>query len=336
MENRHQVFVSSTYKDLIEERQEVMKALLEIDCFPAAMELFPSADDTQWDYIKQIIQDCDYYILILAGRYGSRDSDNLGYTEKEYLYALEINKPVIAFLHENIGALPQHKCEDTDEGKEKLGKFRDLVTKKLCKFYRNSFELGAVVSRSVTQLKKSRPSPGWVRSDQVIAGESAEEVLKLKRQIDALNLKLSEKNNSLHVNLERLLEKTVSVKSIITFFIDRDDPHVTRRISRQIEVPWDDIIDKTLPKFIDTIGKHIVQNSISEISRFIIGSPKTLKIEKDEFYQVEVVDTDITKIILVLKKLGLVSKDSDNYVLTDVGEELLVERTSVFSGEEYA
>ena len=179
MENRHQVFVSSTYKDLIEERQEVMKALLEIDCFPAAMELFPSADDTQWDYIKQIIQDCDYYILILAGRYGSRDSDGLGYTEKEYLYALEINKPVIAFLHENIGALPQDKCEDTDEGKAKLSNFRNLVTKKLCKMYRNAFELGAVVSRSVTQLKKSRPSPGWVRADQVISGDSAEEVLKL-------------------------------------------------------------------------------------------------------------------------------------------------------------
>ena len=34
MEKRYQVFVSSTYQDLQEERQEVMHALLEQDCIP--------------------------------------------------------------------------------------------------------------------------------------------------------------------------------------------------------------------------------------------------------------------------------------------------------------
>ncbi len=48
MEKKYQVFVSSTYKDLSEERQEVMQALLELDCIPVGMELFPAADDDQW------------------------------------------------------------------------------------------------------------------------------------------------------------------------------------------------------------------------------------------------------------------------------------------------
>ena len=39
MDNRYQVFVSSTYEDLKAERQEVMHALLELDCMPAGMEL---------------------------------------------------------------------------------------------------------------------------------------------------------------------------------------------------------------------------------------------------------------------------------------------------------
>ncbi len=34
MEKKHQVFVSSTYKDLTEERKEVIHALLELDCIP--------------------------------------------------------------------------------------------------------------------------------------------------------------------------------------------------------------------------------------------------------------------------------------------------------------
>jgi hypothetical protein len=35
MDKRYQVFVSSTYADLQDERQEVMQALLELDCIPA-------------------------------------------------------------------------------------------------------------------------------------------------------------------------------------------------------------------------------------------------------------------------------------------------------------
>jgi hypothetical protein len=49
---RYQVFVSSTYEDLKEERNEVLQALLELDCIPCGMEYFPATDDTQWNYIK--------------------------------------------------------------------------------------------------------------------------------------------------------------------------------------------------------------------------------------------------------------------------------------------
>jgi hypothetical protein len=94
---KYQVFVSSTYTDLQEERQEVIKALLELDCFPAGMEFFPSTDDDQWTLIKRIIDECDYYIIIIGGRYGSVTPEGISHTEKEYRYALETGKPIIAF-----------------------------------------------------------------------------------------------------------------------------------------------------------------------------------------------------------------------------------------------
>jgi len=53
MDKRYQVFVSSTYADLQEERQEVMQALLELDCIPAGMELFPAANEDQWTLIRR-------------------------------------------------------------------------------------------------------------------------------------------------------------------------------------------------------------------------------------------------------------------------------------------
>jgi hypothetical protein len=101
MEKRFQVFVSSTYEDLRAERRHVMQALLELDCIPAGMELFPATDDDQWTLIKRVIDDCDNYLVIIAGRYGSSGPDGMGYTEKEYDYAISTKKPVIAFLHES-------------------------------------------------------------------------------------------------------------------------------------------------------------------------------------------------------------------------------------------
>ena len=74
MDKRYQVFVSSTYEDLIEERLEVMKALLELDCIPCGMEYFPAANEDQWTFIKKLIDVCDYYVVIIGGKYGSEDT----------------------------------------------------------------------------------------------------------------------------------------------------------------------------------------------------------------------------------------------------------------------
>ena len=63
MDKRYQVFVSSTYSDLKDERSAIIQALMEIDCIPAGMELFPAADEEQFKFIKSVIDDCDYYIF---------------------------------------------------------------------------------------------------------------------------------------------------------------------------------------------------------------------------------------------------------------------------------
>jgi len=99
MDKKYQVFVSSTFRDLQDERKQVIQALLELDCIPCGMELFQASDDDQWTLIKRVIDDCDYYLVVIAGRYGSM-KDGVSYTEREYDYAVSQNKPVIAFLHQ--------------------------------------------------------------------------------------------------------------------------------------------------------------------------------------------------------------------------------------------
>src|SRR5690242_6691397 len=86
-ERRHQVFISSTYDDLKLERTQVTQSILEMNHIPAGMELFPASDETQWEVIKKVIDQSDYYIVLIAGRYGSTDQNGISFTEKEYDYA---------------------------------------------------------------------------------------------------------------------------------------------------------------------------------------------------------------------------------------------------------
>ena len=78
---------------------------------PTGMELFPATDDSAWQLHQDVIDGSDYYVLIVGGRYGSLDGAGLGYTEKEYTYALATKKPVIPLLHENPDNLSRDKTE---------------------------------------------------------------------------------------------------------------------------------------------------------------------------------------------------------------------------------
>ena len=66
-----QVFVSSTFTDLKEERQAAVEAILKTRNIPAGMELFAAGDQSQMEVIKEWIRESDVYLLILGGRYGS-------------------------------------------------------------------------------------------------------------------------------------------------------------------------------------------------------------------------------------------------------------------------
>ena len=88
MKRKFSVFISSTYEDLKEQRQALMGVALENNFIPVGMEQFHAAPATQWDVITKMIDECDFYLLVIGGRYGSIDDDaGIGYTEKEYNYA---------------------------------------------------------------------------------------------------------------------------------------------------------------------------------------------------------------------------------------------------------
>jgi len=95
MDKRYQVFISSTFTDLIEERNAIIGSLLNAKYIPSSMELFSASNDEQFEYIKKIIDTCDYYVLIVGACYGTINSTtNVSFTEQEYDYAVSKNIPI--------------------------------------------------------------------------------------------------------------------------------------------------------------------------------------------------------------------------------------------------
>jgi hypothetical protein len=189
--------VSSTYADLREERGRVIQTLMEMDCIPAGMELFPAADEEQWQFIKRVIDDCDYYVLIIGGRYGSVTSTGVSYTEKEYDYAVEKDLKVLAFIHEKPEEISVGKSDINPESRSRLASFRDKVAKgRLVKSWTSAGELPGLVALSLSKTIKSYPAVGWVRADLVASTGILSELNDLRKRNQELEKVLSELSSS--------------------------------------------------------------------------------------------------------------------------------------------
>lgn len=193
MEKLYQVFISSTFTDLKEERQKVSDALSKAGHIAQGMELFPAGDQQQLDFIKRVIDRSDYYVLIVAGRYGSVDPDGVSYTEREFDYAFDKKIPILAFLHEHPETLPQQHCEQDQTGRDRLNNFRMKVkTGRMVRFWDNSDKLCSEAIIAVANATNSTPGFGWVRGDQVIDPSFINQAEKLRQENDEMRQKLKE------------------------------------------------------------------------------------------------------------------------------------------------
>lgn len=181
---RYQIFVSSTFADLEVERGKVMETILSYDCFPAGMEMFPAMDEEIFQYIKRIIDDSDYYLLIIGGRYGSEDKDGVSWTEKEYEYAVSKGIPVIAFDHKDFTQLKANQTDQDDKKRRKLLAFKKKVaTGRLIAKWTNADDLALAVAKSLKSVLDLQPRIGWVRADSILSGDVQKEFERLKKEI---------------------------------------------------------------------------------------------------------------------------------------------------------
>jgi hypothetical protein len=164
---KYQVFVSSTFRDLRDEREAVSWAILKLDHIPVGMENFSASDGRGWDTIARTIDDSDYYVLIVGGRYGSVDPDlGISWTEREYDYAQARGVPVLPFIRDQSG-ITLDKA-DKGAGAKKLKTFLKKVESKHLRETWTTLEnlcakVTAALPKTIKYDEERRPRPGWYR-----------------------------------------------------------------------------------------------------------------------------------------------------------------------------
>ncbi len=249
MDKRYQVFVSSTFTDLKEERKAIIEGLLNAKYIPAGMEMFSASNEEQFKYIKKIIDTCDYYVLIVGARYGSiNPSTGKSFTEQEYDYAVEKGIPVLAFLHDNPYDLPVEKRDD--ENRELLEKFRNKVSDgRLCKMWHTSAELIASVIISLGEEVADNPQMGWTRGnieDSVELLSQINDLRKEKENIEKEYRELKEKYDE----LTKQEDNFASEDDIFTIYGTQDGYDDRRKHyskERKVTLTWNKIFSAIAP-----------------------------------------------------------------------------------------
>lgn len=307
---RYQIFISATYKDLQEERQEVMKNVLKLRHIPVGMEYFSAADEEQFNYIKRLLDETDYYVVIIGNRYGSQADDGISYTEKEFDYAVSLRIPVIACIHSNPDSLPVNKSDIELDVKEKLQKFRDKVMHhRMVSYFSwdNPSALSAEVAVALINAINDYPRLGWER---VVSYENTD----LLDQINNLRIE----NNRLQALLDEEKRSKEQKKTITK--LPWSEVHAFSGYSK-----WDRFENIYIPVSLTRLQIFSILGPIllveSDINLVHSSLNHALFLDHGPYFCVP--DVEFQLIIAEFFKYGIIDSDQGKIALTKEGKQSL-------------
>jgi len=305
----------------------VAQTLLNMQCIPSGMEWFPADTEEQWAVIKRVIDDCDYYVLIIGGRYGSKTAEGLSYTEKEFDYALLKKLPVLVFCHANPQDIPVKKSEIDADARAKLQQFRQkAMTGRTVNFWSNPDELSGKVAVAVSAAITTKEAVGWVRGDQLTSTETLTDLNAVNKRVRELldrNQELEKRIAALKPRVANIAELDESIR--LTGRGRRSSGVYTRW---KLVVTWYQLFGIIAPHIIVPqremdIGPRLEETMRVELLRK--GALERLSLDHEQFQTIKI----------QLMALGLIkvtgNGDYCNWSLTSKGQETLFQIKTIKS-----
>ncbi len=307
MDKVYQVFVSSTYADLADERRRVSETLAKAGYIPAGMELFPATDQQQLEFIKRVIDRCDYYVVIVGGRYGSLADDKISFTEMEYEYAVRRKIPILAFLHAKPDKIEVGKTDlDADQAK-RLAAFRDKLSKeRIVDFWVEPQELCTKVVIAVTQAINLSPGIGWIRGDQAVDPKILQDLERVRIENEQLRQRLAEFDGTKLVFPEDLIGPEEKIRFSIFYG--------SEKVGRT---------ESTIKDLFNWLFEMLVQEEAESEIQSALGNSwaaQAGKRQPDQYEDFKVGDDDLRIIRSHLEALGLLQLTRQVREWTELGQ----------------
>lgn len=301
MEKKYQVFISSTYTDLINERQTVVESILNAGHIPAGMELF-KAGPTQEETIEEWIKESDIYVLILGARYGTMKNEEISYTQWEYNLAKELGKPMFSIVlsDEYIQKMANDQkieVKDVETSNPLYKEFKKDVMQSLVIIADHSAEIRLGVSDSIREIERKYPEKleGWIKGKYLNELEvlrksneeltkklvsSQEEVIDMKNEVSVVKDVFIGEYSFEHVK-NKLSEEPIITESVYSK-VKKFESSVAEREEKQLNDGAYTIDETNLRKI-----KNIIEDKLSA-SQMLIQCKEELLLHsiklKDDYY----------------------------------------------------
>ena len=331
---KYQVFVSSTYGDLKDERDRVIQGILELGHIPVGMEMFSAADEEQWQIIARHIEESDYYVVIVAHRYGSLVGD-ISYTRKEYEYALTKGVPVIGFVIDPEAAWPGDRIDTDPLDIQRLREFKELVATKPVGFWRGADDLYGQASVALVKAMAANPRTGWIRATSGVRPEVTAEISRLSSENATLRRRIEElsttSENQHSAELDALWRRLDATKW-------------EHAVKRNGESDW--VAAEPIPKshlFTILAASMVVEASVEVITRLLLTNTHAIGFEDERPRMLPA--NERNALLAEFMALDLmepstrrhpVADKTEYWTLTDRGRELLKSRKRASFEAEWA
>lgn len=236
---------------------------------PVGMEMFSAADEQQWDVIKKQIDQSDYYVVIIAHRYGSMDG-NISFTEKEYDYAVARGLPALGFIIDDSTDWPSEWKENNHEIAKRLNAFRSKVSGRMVSFWKGSDDLYGRAGIALMKAFSTSPREGWVRAGTASTKEMTDEITRLSRENGLLRNQLEAYSEASVEDKQAELNQTIDAlrvnkRAIYVWLRDADSwgEPISTNLLAIFEAIAPDLLDEASNKTIsDSLGLRFASSDV--------------------------------------------------------------------------
>lgn len=314
VEKRYQVFISTTYPDMQTARQAMMLPLMDADMVPMSMDLHLEDSHSLMPVAQRMIDDCDYFVVLLGGRYGALSPLGLSFSHREYIFAATKRKPVLALIHDQPHTLPEGAREPTREGQVRRDDFARLLENKVPSYrWREESELAGLVSKVMPEMMRQYPAQGWVRGGGGPAGGSSDDARALRARIAVLEKEREELlggSRSVARNLARGSDRVTLDYSCNVYEGGDCKLAMTRR-----ELDWDRVFACVAPLMLNPVAEPVMQKALEDyIARQALDDVTPTFPKAHAVRNVVLAGHAFNQVKVHLRALGLIAKtlEKDN------------------------